>query len=334
MEQERKHWLLKTDKQKMFQDKKTGDMYKGTVDNLGSSIMLETNKIGTRIDVISRSKFTDEEINNILQAENSSFPYTNIMDGLMLERIISSQYVINSQRTHYKIRFKNCKEVIIPIGNATTNEVFPFRWIKTTLNPIILVMNQQGLFTEERVCEFKELTECTFFYPLDESIQPISINRVSEGIYETNVIDSDDYIGYPLFWFNCKEYIQAARLTINQNQEYFAIGNDSQSDINDFKVYTGLLGDFGTPTAEDLSSYKIRVSVLNTSGEETFSNSKADFSRTLTREVVMVNKNTLEAFGVTFNEVDVDTKIHMYDNGSWKYVNESTYEIEMDTFRV
>ena len=52
MEQERKHWLLKTDKQKMFQDKKTGDMYKGTVDNLGSSIMLETNKIGTRIDVI------------------------------------------------------------------------------------------------------------------------------------------------------------------------------------------------------------------------------------------------------------------------------------------
>lgn len=334
MEQEHKHWLLKTDKQKMFQDKKTGDMYKGTVDNLGSSIILETNKIGTKFDVISKSKFTDGEINNILQAENASFPYTNMMDGLLFERIISSQYVINSQRTHYKLRFKSCEEVVIPIGNNNTDEVFPFKWIKTTLNPIMLIMNPQGLFTEERVCEFEELTNCTFFYPLDKSIQPIPINRVGEGIYETAVIDSDDYIGYPLFWFNCNEYIQATRLTITQNREYFAIGNDSQSDVNDFKVFTGLLGDFGTPTAEDLSSYKIRVTVLNLSGEETFSNSKADFNRTLTREVVMVNKNTLEEFKITFNEADVDTKIHMYDNGSWTYVNESTYEIEMETFRV
>ena len=44
MNQERSHWLLKTDKNKQSQDDVTGDIFKGQVDNRGSSVVAKTEK--------------------------------------------------------------------------------------------------------------------------------------------------------------------------------------------------------------------------------------------------------------------------------------------------
>ena len=41
-EQERKHWLLKTDKKKTLIDPVTRDQYIGQIDNMGSDIIIET----------------------------------------------------------------------------------------------------------------------------------------------------------------------------------------------------------------------------------------------------------------------------------------------------
>ncbi|MBR1987874.1 MAG: hypothetical protein IKA36_02420, partial [Clostridia bacterium] len=45
LEQDRKHWLMKTDKKKQIQDKYTGDMFLGQIDNIGSDILLTTEKL-------------------------------------------------------------------------------------------------------------------------------------------------------------------------------------------------------------------------------------------------------------------------------------------------
>ena len=45
LEQERRHWLMKTDKNKQIQDSLTGDIFHGTVDNLGSDIIIESKKL-------------------------------------------------------------------------------------------------------------------------------------------------------------------------------------------------------------------------------------------------------------------------------------------------
>ena len=44
-EQERRHWLNKTDKNKSVQDIVTGDIFRGRIDNLGSDIIVETEKL-------------------------------------------------------------------------------------------------------------------------------------------------------------------------------------------------------------------------------------------------------------------------------------------------
>ena len=45
MNQERKHWLLKTDKKKQVQDDVTGDIFQGQIDNRGSNIVVKSEKV-------------------------------------------------------------------------------------------------------------------------------------------------------------------------------------------------------------------------------------------------------------------------------------------------
>ena len=46
MDQERKHWLLKTDKSKTLQDKVTGDMFKSVIDTCANGIVFKHEKNG------------------------------------------------------------------------------------------------------------------------------------------------------------------------------------------------------------------------------------------------------------------------------------------------
>ena len=45
LEQERKHWLMKTDKNKQNQDKATGDIFQGQIDNIATDIIVESKKL-------------------------------------------------------------------------------------------------------------------------------------------------------------------------------------------------------------------------------------------------------------------------------------------------
>ena len=43
--QERRHWLLKTNKNKQIQDSVTGDVFQGRIDNAGADIVIESKKL-------------------------------------------------------------------------------------------------------------------------------------------------------------------------------------------------------------------------------------------------------------------------------------------------
>ena len=75
LEQERKHWLLKTDKKKMFQDTKTGSTFQGQIDNMGSDIILETEKLPVQNDIISSITYQNTKVSKVLEIDVSKFPY-------------------------------------------------------------------------------------------------------------------------------------------------------------------------------------------------------------------------------------------------------------------
>ena len=57
MDQERKHWLMKVNANKTVQDKDTGDMFKGVIDNTGGEIVLSTEKLDEDYSYLSELKF-------------------------------------------------------------------------------------------------------------------------------------------------------------------------------------------------------------------------------------------------------------------------------------
>ena len=106
-EQERKHWLLKTDKKKQLQDKVTGDLYTGQVDNLGSDIIVETEKMNQKNGMIGNINYFEPDMTKIMEIDCSGFTYSSSVNGLMFERIISSNYPITvddiTSHHHYKV---------------------------------------------------------------------------------------------------------------------------------------------------------------------------------------------------------------------------------------
>ena len=66
LDQERKHWLMKTDKKKQVQDKTTGDLFQSQIDNIGSDIIIETEKLPYKFDFIPEIKFNTQNVDYIL----------------------------------------------------------------------------------------------------------------------------------------------------------------------------------------------------------------------------------------------------------------------------
>lgn len=65
LEQERRHWLMKTDKEKQVQDDITGDVFHGTIDNMGSDIVIETEKLYTKDIVVHEGTFSSENVSDV-----------------------------------------------------------------------------------------------------------------------------------------------------------------------------------------------------------------------------------------------------------------------------
>lgn len=333
LEQERKHWLLHTDKKKTSQDKRTGDMYVGTVDNKGSNIVIETNKTGRRFNIIEHISCADEEMNNVINPGIASFPYENALDGLLIQRIISSQYTIDSNKLHYKIKFSNCKKVIIPMSCG--GNVYPFEWIKTTTTPVLEILDPVlGTTTTTKSCgmlnDEQQLSGCSYFYPLTESLQPLPLTNLGNNQYESSVVNTDAYIGYPLFWFNCNDLIQVNRVTFdNMNDSYFAVGNDGLGLNNFIHIYTGFEDNL-TPSGDDLSSYKICCT-----SDETFDDDSSDFSKPISATITLINTDTSVSYDYdVIASSDAEFKMTMCRSVGWTYVNENTYEVDLENFRL
>ena len=141
LEQERKHWLLKTDKKKMFQDTKTGSTFQGQIDNMGSDIILETEKLPLQNDIISSITYQNTKVSKVLEIDVSKFPYCSMVNGLMIARVASSSYQSRPEKyQNYKLRLENCEECIIPFGGSLNSPyVFATKWIKTSTVPKLLL---------------------------------------------------------------------------------------------------------------------------------------------------------------------------------------------------
>ena len=157
IEQDRKHWLLKTMKQKRLIDTKTGDIYQGRIDNLGSDIIVESQKLPETMNTLTYVQF-GEKFDDIFQVEPSGFTYNSSLNGLVFARITSINFPYTSSTHHYRIHFKNCEEVYIPFGSSlTSDEVYADKWIKTSTPPSLMLMTSQGSYSIEVPLTFQSV---------------------------------------------------------------------------------------------------------------------------------------------------------------------------------
>ena len=342
LEQERQHWLLKTDKKKQIQDKITGDMFQGQIDNIGSDIILNTEKLPITNNAVVSIKYETAGISRILQLQSSAFTYSSCVNGLMFARIVSSSYPITIngeiQYKNYKLQMTNCVKCIIPFaGSNNSSDVFAGKWIKTNTPPSILMMDNKGQYTIKESLSFNGATNCTWYYPLTETLQPLDLIKETSTTYTTTAVNNDGLIGYPLYWFTCDETdigptISIENNTNENNDEFFFVANEGNASKYNAKIYTGLSGDKGTPTGESTSNFQIRVECED---DYVFTNNESDFN-------IPIKVSSISLYDTT-NDVDYNvgmtidgesSYVTMTKNDAWSYVDESHYSIEMSVFDI
>lgn len=349
LEQERKHWLLKTDKLKQVQDKHTGDIFQGQIDNIGTDIIVESEKSDIRNNILPTLKFQDEGCNSILDFADAAFPFSYDMRGFSFARITSVNYPYESpdelQVKNYKIQFTNAKEVNLVFGSSPlSSEVYATRWLETSTVPTLKMMDDNGQYTITVPLTISNLTNTKFYYPLEPGLQPFVLNTISQGVYESESINDDGYIGYPLFWFIADELKTGPRLELDpitgynsRGMKYLYISNtgDSQSRYiaNAYVNVDGTAAYGATPDAALPQNYEIRVSPPT--GVQ-FADGISDFNIPLSIASICFYKKadgttTTIPLTSTFGQTNV---IKMSKNVGWEYVDQSTYKVDMECFLV
>ena len=89
LEQERRHWLLKTSAINQVQDKITGDMFRGRIENLGSDIIVETEKLPTTDVLVHDGTFSAENVSDVFEIAKSGLPFIPKLNGLHFTRLTS-----------------------------------------------------------------------------------------------------------------------------------------------------------------------------------------------------------------------------------------------------
>ena len=337
IEQERKHWLMKTDRQKRLQDKKTGDVFQGKIDNLGSDVIIESSKLP--IKVVTNEAFQWKENLNmdyIVNVEKSTFTHSSAVNGLMFLRITSISYPLNvSDETihHYRVQFNDCEECLIPFGGSMeTDDVYVGKWIKTTTPPVLQVMNDQGVYTTNLNMEFiDDITHVTFYYPLDENLQTLDLTQIDESTYVTSGVTDNQYIGYPLMWFTADQSTMGPSIKIGNNssehgKQLMLVGNAGNESKYHAHLYVNVDGNQNaTPDDTPVSGwYVICKPVVG----QTFSDNSSDYYVSLDPSSIALNDELLNI------EVDGDSKIRMTPNDDWEYIDATTYRIPMTSFEL
>ena len=325
MEQDRRHWLLKTDRTKQIQDVNTGMIFQGNIDNKGSNINITTEKLST-LHVVLSDKL-NEPFTSILQLESSSLPFSYSVNGLSCARIISTEFPYSSSPSaqsinkNYKIRFEDCEVVRIPFPGMN-DLMFGFQFIKTSTNPILNMMDSGGNYTIQ-VPITNGLTNCVYYYPLD-TFQPIDITDLGDGVYETVLINDDSFIGYPAFWFTCDETNVGPKFYTDGSVQEFSYGNY----INDsYNVNMYIMNHTYT------NNFKLRV--YPASGYS-FNGTDSDFSVPLDVDrVALVNTDDqpVSETNIPFT-YDSEVKLFMQNPGNpvtWEYYY-GYYEVYLSEF--
>ena len=205
MDQERKHWLMKVNANKTVQDKDTGDMFKGVIDNTGGEIVLSTEKLNEDYSYLSELKFnaSASSASDIIEFANSAFPYSPMVNGFMFGRIKASKYTIETgdvvNHYNYAFRLKNCTEVSIPFGISKKNktEVINTKWIRTTTTPEIILYEDTTQRSTIAIPMVSEVTNVVYYYPLTQSIQPLPMTKSGTTYTSSAVIARNEF---EVFW--------------------------------------------------------------------------------------------------------------------------------------
>lgn len=341
--QERRHWLMKTSANNQIQDKDTGDIYQGRVDNTGSDIVIEAKKLPYKYDYTNDIKFSIPHADDILDIYISALPHSSTVNGFMYTRILSTRYEYgyDDERQaalygNYKIKFENAKECIIPFAaSKTSNEVYAGKWIKTTTPPKLLVNNATtNQYDIVRELNFNGTTNTVWYYPLEPALQPFDVTKIGTT-YELSAVDNDRYIGDPLFWFTCDQTFIGSNVTFDSsnvganNTQIMFISNEGDKPPFNAKMYVGIDGtDDATPDGDSVSNYRITVSPKS----GTFNDTVTDFNKPLSANITFTNMDTTDAYTVALgiNPNDVITMCN--DSNTWTYVDETTYSIDMGYF--
>lgn len=338
IDQERKHWLMKTDKMKRLQDKSTGDMYQGKIDNMGSDVVIETSKLPLKVPTNSSFKWVDDTyFDKIVNVEKSTFTHSAAVNGLMFLRIISVNYPLNLQSDdihHYRVQFNDCQTCLIPFGGSPdTSDVFVGKWIKTTTPPTLQVMNNDSQYTTNIPMAFDQsIKNVTYYYPLEDSLQPIDITQVDDTTYVTAGIVDDGFIGYPLMWFTCDQSTVGPSIKINNNysgldKQLVMVGNAGNESKYKAHLYVNVDGQQDA-TPDDSPTTNWMVSCTPTNGI-IFNDNAADFNTELGMVITMSDGVSIHEITL---EMDGKSVFRMSRNDAWEYVSPTMYQIPLTAF--
>ena len=335
LEQERRHWLMKTDKDKQVQNKTSGDIFQGKIDNVGSDVIIESKKLPYKYDFISeiilKIAEQDSDPNDILSISKSAFPHSEEVNGLMMGVVKSINFMINGSSEYhiYKFKFSNAEEVVIPFGIGSDIEgVIATKWIKTSTPPTIEAYDRQSSsYSITRTLTFESsVTNPIWYYPIDENIQPFGLTDLGSGNYETDALTDNSDIGYPLFWFTCDNSAVGTNVSYTGDatgKRCMYISNDGTSTPFNGYVYTGLTSNC---SPDLLPSSNVTISVSPKTGS--FNGDISDFYIPLSN-VIKFNQSDVT---INFTPSGNNT-LTMSNEINWVYnSNDGVYEISMNAF--
>ena len=342
LDQDRKHWLMRVDKNKSIQDKTTGEIFRGVIDNLASDIIIESEKSPVTNEWFTNMKYEDTNISYILEPANSAFTFSVTVSGLMFARIKSINYPTSDSITDpvhrvYRMQLSDCDECILAFGNdSQSSDVFAGKWLKTTTPPTIQVMDGNGNYTINVSTRMNGCTNTVYYYPLNENIQPFPLTY-DDGVYYTSAVDDNDYIGLPLYWFTCDESTIGPSITVSNNeslggQELCILGNPGNQTKYDVQAFIDVDGN-NNATPDDVSTQYYKI-ICHSRVADGFTNlSPDDFGVYIDETFIMKNTDTDQEYELTFvfGEDQMST-ITMNPLAGWTYVDENTYEVDMNNF--
>lgn len=338
LEQDRRHWLMKTDKDLEVQDTHTGDVFQGRVDNLGSDIILETSKLNTKDIVTHTGTFSSENVSDVFSLAKSVFQYIPMMNGLHFLRVKSINLMVETTYHNFRLVLRNVKVAYIPIApDKNDPDVFVYKWYYTTSKPILQSMDINGDWTVETEVEFSEgVTNPIYYYPADEVLQPIEATVDANNELKTDVLSSDDMIGMPLLWFTCDEADTGPQLRIennaldNSDTLFLSLGHNGGVTPYECKLFPAT-GDPDKSTPDGpISDWKM---VCKSSGDS-FIGDVSDAVKPIT-QVLFKRVSDLpdDQTYVQISDIIGSNKVTLNMDLEWTYdSNDESYSIDLEVF--